>query len=310
MVDDALPAGVIGFGRVGAAVAGALAAADHPVVAVTARSPGSRERADVILPSVPVVAAAEVADRAGLVFVTVPDSVIAPLAEQLAAHWRPGQIVVHMAGSLGVEVLDPVARAGGIVLAIHPVMTFAGTSLDIVRLRGTPFAVEATPGMVALAEALVMELGGWPFRVPAGGRAAYHAALSHAANHLVTLLSQAIGILDQVGIENPSALLGPLTKVALDGALSQGIGALTGPAARGDQVTLTAHVEALRRYAASRGALVETEMAVDAAGSAALDTVASYKQLAAASLRAAGRAGHITAAQVAMGLETLEGRPS
>ncbi|MDR2567294.1 MAG: DUF2520 domain-containing protein, partial [Bifidobacteriaceae bacterium] len=196
MVDDALPAGVIGFGRVGGAFAGALAAVDHPIAAVAARSQASRERAEIALPGVPVVTPAEVAEQAGLVFLTVPDSQIAPLAQELAGRWRRFQIVVHTAGALGLEVLEPVERAGGIRLAIHPVMTFTGTSLDVKRLRGTPFAVEAPPGLAGLAEALAVELGGQPFQLPPGVRGAYHAAVSHAANHLVTLLTQALDVLE------------------------------------------------------------------------------------------------------------------
>ncbi|MDR1634989.1 MAG: DUF2520 domain-containing protein [Bifidobacteriaceae bacterium] len=305
MVDDALPAGVVGFGRVGAALAGALAAVDHPVAAVAARSQASRDRADIALPGVPVTTAVEVAKRAGLVFLTVPDSQIAPLAEDLAEHWRPGQLVVHAAGAMGLEVLEPVVRAGGIALALHPVMTFTGTSLDIARLQGAPFAVEAAPGLTPLAEALAIELGGRPFRLPAGARPAYHAALSHAANHLVTLLSQALDILEEAGISAPETLIGPLTQAALDGALSRRLGALTGPASRGDARTLRTHVEALEDYAARRGALVGPELALDAAGAGALDAVASYRQLAAATLRAAQRAGRIDSAQAAAGLESL-----
>ncbi|MDR2373150.1 MAG: DUF2520 domain-containing protein [Bifidobacteriaceae bacterium] len=299
MVDDALPAGVIGFGRVGAAVAGALAAADHPLVGVTARSAASRERAEIVVPAAPVLSAAEVARRAGLVFLTVPDSQISPLAEELAGQWRPGQLVVHASGALGLEALAPVSRAGAIALALHPVMTFTGTSLDIGRLRGAPIAVEAPQGLAALAEALAVELGGRPFRVPPASRPAYHAALAHAANHLVTVIAQALDILDQAGVEDPGGMIGPLTRAALDGALAQGARALTGPAARGDAETLARHIEALGGYAAGRGALVGPGLAVDPAGTAALDAVASYRQLAAATIGAAERAGRIDAGQAA-----------
>ncbi|MDR1189814.1 MAG: DUF2520 domain-containing protein, partial [Bifidobacteriaceae bacterium] len=306
MVDDALPAGVIGFGRVGGAVVGALAAADHPIAAVAARSPASRERAELMVPKTPILAPEEVARRAGLVFLTVPDGVIAPLAAELADRWRPGQIVVHASGALGIDALEPVTRAGGIALAIHPVMTFTGTWLDVSRLQGAPFAVEAGAGLIPLAEALAIELGGRPFRVPTGARPAYHAALSHAANHLTVVVAQAIDILEQAGIGEPAELLGPLARAALDGALDLGMAALTGPASRGDAETLRAHVKALQEYAAGRGALAGSGVAVDAAGAGALDTVASYRQLAAAALRAAARSGRISPDQVAAALEALE----
>ncbi|MDR2381524.1 MAG: DUF2520 domain-containing protein [Bifidobacteriaceae bacterium] len=302
MANDMLPAGIIGFGRVGAALAGALTQVAHPVVEVAARSAASRERAEVVLPGVPVTSPTSVAERAALVFVTVPDAAIRPVVEQLAHLWRPGQIVVHAAGVAGADVLEPVTRVGGIGLAIHPAMTFSGTSLDVARLRGVPFAIDAPAGFAPLAEALAVELGGIPFAVGPAARAAYHAALSHGANHLVTLIAQAVDLLAAHGIDDPAGVLGPLTRVALDNALSGGFAALTGPAARGDAATLAAHVEALAKWAARRGAVVGGAaggVALDDDAAAALATIAAYRQMAKATLAGARAAGRISAAQTA-----------
>src|SRR5690606_40788682 len=51
--------------------------------------------------------------------------------------WQPGQIVVHTSGRHGAGVLDPARGAGAIPIALHPAMTFTGTSLDLARLEGT-----------------------------------------------------------------------------------------------------------------------------------------------------------------------------
>ncbi|MDR1117890.1 MAG: DUF2520 domain-containing protein [Bifidobacteriaceae bacterium] len=293
MVDDALPAGIIGFGRVGAAFGGALAQAGHPVAALAARSEASRERAELVLPGVDIVSAAATAERAGLVFITVRDDGIGQMAEDLADRWRPGQIVAHASGALGADVLKPVTRAGGIALAVHPAMTFTGTSLDVTRMRGAAFAVDAAPGMGPLAEALAVELGGRPFPVPGKARPAYHAALCHAANHLVTLIAQASELLRGAGVEEPAEVLGPLTRAALENALSGGNAALTGPASRGDEATLRAHAAALAAHAAARGALVEGRVAVGPAARFALDTWDTYRQAARATLRAAADLGRV-----------------
>ncbi|MDR1393265.1 MAG: pantoate--beta-alanine ligase [Bifidobacteriaceae bacterium] len=309
MPDDRLPAGIIGFGRVGGAFAGALIQAGHPIVAVTARSPASRERAGLILPKLDPVSPSRLAKQADLVFLTVPDDQIKDLAESLAKVWRPGQIVVHAAGVYGWEVLEPVSRAGGIALAVHPVMTFTGTSLDVARLRGTPCAIDAAPGMAPLAAALALELGGQPFVVSSEHRPAYHAALAHAANHLVTLICQAAEVLRASGVDSPAEVLGPLTRAALENALSSGAGALTGPAARGDDATLAAHLASLVSYAATRGALVDGSIAVDDAARQALALVSSYQQLASATLEMAAGDGRITADQVRSGLRVLRPEP-
>ena len=83
--------------------------------------------------------------RVELVLLTVPDDALQPLAAGLVATGsvRPGQLLVHTSGRYGTGVLDPAARAGALPLALHPAMTFTGTSLDLGRLAGCAFGVTA-----------------------------------------------------------------------------------------------------------------------------------------------------------------------
>jgi predicted short-subunit dehydrogenase-like oxidoreductase (DUF2520 family) len=109
-----LGVGVVGAGRVGAVLGNALRAAGHPVVAVSAISQASRERAELLLPGVPVVDVPEVVRRAELVLLAVPDDALPELVQGLAdlGAWQPGQIVVHTSGRFGTDVLAPARPAG------------------------------------------------------------------------------------------------------------------------------------------------------------------------------------------------------
>ena len=78
--------------------------------------------------------------------------------------------------------------------------------------------------------------------MPESKRTLYHAGLAHGANHLVTLVSQAMELLAASGAEDPAATLRPLLTAALDNALAQGDAALTGPIVRGDVKTVQAHL--------------------------------------------------------------------
>ena len=78
--------------------------------------------------------------------------------------------------------------------------------------------------------------------VPESKRTLYHAGLAHGANHLVTLVSQAMDLLRASGSDDPAATLRPLLTAALDNALSYGDAALTGPIVRGDVETVRAHL--------------------------------------------------------------------
>ncbi|MEU2626684.1 MULTISPECIES: Rossmann-like and DUF2520 domain-containing protein [Kitasatospora] len=243
-----LSVGVVGTGRVGPALGAALQLAGHRVVAASGVSAASRRRAEALLPGVRLVTPPQVLAAADLVLLTVPDDALADLAAGLAATGaiRPGQIVVHTSGAHGVAVLEPAARAGALPLALHPAMTFTGTSVDLARLAGCPFGVTAPDELRPVAEALVVEMGGEPEWVPEEVRPLYHTALAHGANHLVTLVAQAMELLRGAGVAEPGQLLGPLLGAALDNALRSGDAALTGPVARGDAGTLRRHLQQLR----------------------------------------------------------------
>ncbi|HEU4542020.1 MAG TPA: DUF2520 domain-containing protein [Jiangellaceae bacterium] len=255
MTTDERPArldvGVVGTGRVGAVLGAALARAGHRVVAGYGVSVSSKHRAHELLPDVPLVTTAEVLERAELVLLTVPDDALPELVNGLASTGaiRPGQIVVHTSGRYGVGVLEPATRAGALPLALHPAMTFTGTSVDLERLAGAVFGVTAPEQLWPVAEALVVEMGSDPVRIAEENRTLYHAALAHASNHLVTLVADAMDLLRSAGVDQPDKVLAPLLSAALDNVLRSGDAALTGPVARGDAGTVASHITEIGRAA-------------------------------------------------------------
>lgn len=244
-----LTVGVVGAGRVGSVLGAALARAGHRVRAVSGVSADSRRRARELLPGVPVREVHEVVADVDLVLLTVPDDVLAGLVAGLAAtgSWQAGQIVVHTSGRYGTQVLAPALPHHVLPLALHPAMTFTGTALDLSRLPDCAFGVTAPPQLRPMAEALVLEVGAEPVWIEEGARAAYHAALAHGSNHVVTLVAEAMEVLAASGVAEPRRLLGPLVQAAVDNALRLGDSALTGPVARGDVGTVRTHLLELDR---------------------------------------------------------------
>ena len=238
-----LRVGVIGSGRVGAVLGAALRRTGHPVVGCSARSDLSRVRAEALLPGVPIRSLHDVAADSDLLLLAVPDDRLPDVVADISRDVHPGQIVMHVSGRYGIEVLEPLG--GALPIAAHPVMTFTGTSLDLDRLEDCPFGVTAPAPVRTIAEALVVEMGGDPIWVEEGARSAYHAALAHGANHLVTLVAQTLDLLASAGVDDPARLVRPLLTAALDNTLREGDAALTGPVARGDAATVRAHLAEL-----------------------------------------------------------------
>jgi predicted short-subunit dehydrogenase-like oxidoreductase (DUF2520 family) len=214
--------GIIGAGRVGPVLGAALGGAGHAIVGISTTSESGRERANVLLPRVPVLPITEVVERAELVLLAVPAAELESLVAGLAATgaWQPGQLVVHTAAEFGYGVLAPALAAGGIPIALHPAMSFTGTTLDLTRLRESWCAVTAPTPVLPIGQALVVEMGAEPIVIAELDRPAYADAIGAAAGFSAAIVAQAAEALRGIGVERPGSVLGPLMRSAVENALS------------------------------------------------------------------------------------------
>ncbi len=290
--DAGFRVGVVGAGRVGAVLAAALRAAGHEIVAAAGESDASRGRIEALLPGVEMTKPSDAARASDLLLLTVPDDMLPNVVAMLSASGaiHAGQVVVHTSGRHGLAVLEPARDVGARTIAMHPAMTFTGTSIDLPRLAGCVFGVTADDTDRELTESLVADLGGRPMWVPEDRRTLYHAGLAHGANHLVTLVTEAMEILSAAGADDPAATLRPLLTAALDNALEHGDAALTGPIVRGDVETVRAHVADLVANAPQ--------------------TLPSYVTMARATLDRAVTDGRLLPIRAAKMLRVLDGVPT
>lgn len=214
--------GIIGAGRVGPVLGAALAGAGHAIVGISAISEESRDRAEAMLPGVPVLDIPVIVERSELVILAVPEGELADLVAGLAATgtWQPGQLVLHTAARFGISVLSPALAAGAIPLAVHPAMAFTGTSIDLVRLREAFCAVTAPAPVQPIGQALVVEMGAEPVLVAEADRAAYAEAIDTATSFSAAIVAQATGILEGIGMDAAGAVLAPLVRSAVENALA------------------------------------------------------------------------------------------
>ena len=209
---------VIGRGRAGRSLATALGRAGWGLGGVLGRQDDVREAASGV----------------ELLVIAVPDDSVASVAASVAPV--PSTVVAHMAGSLGLDVLDPHPRRA----AVHPLASLPSPELGADLLRGAWFAIAGDH----LIESVVESLDGRSFTVTDRQRAAYHAAAAIASNHLVALLAQVERIAASVDVPFEAYL--DLVRATVDNVSALGaVEALTGPAARGDEATIARHIDAL-----------------------------------------------------------------
>ena len=222
MKQGRLSVGVLGTEAAGIAMAQALAAAGHIVVAVSAAPLESDDVLEVMLPGAKKLPDEKIIEAAELVLLAVPANEIVATVSELADSWRAGQLVVHLAAQFDHEILQEAFAKGAIPLAIHPAMRFTGTSLDLNRMKESFFAVSAPAVALPIAQALVIEMGAEPIVIDSKARASYAEAIEVASNFSAMIVNQAIGLLEQAGVENPALVIAPVIESAVDQALSKG----------------------------------------------------------------------------------------
>lgn len=214
----------------GPVLARALAGAGHAITGVSAVSETSRERAELLLPGVPVLEVPEVVRRSELVIFAVPAEILPDLVRGLTetGAWQPGQLVLHTAAALGAGVFAPAAATGVIPLALHPAMVFTGTSLDLARLTGATIAVTAPAPVLPIGQALAVEMGAEPVVVAEQDRIAYAEAIAAATEFSRAVVRQATDALQTLGVVRPDRVIGGLVRAAVEEELRAAAGRAEG----------------------------------------------------------------------------------
>ena len=209
---------IVGPGRAGSSLSAALAGVGWDIAAPLGRDDDP----------------APATEGVDVVVIATPDAAVADVAVLIEPD--PETPVLHMAGSLGLDVLAPHTRRG----SIHPLVALPDAETGARRLHGAWFAVAGDP----VARAIVSDLSGRALHVDDAHRASYHAAACIASNHLVALLGQAERVAADAGV--PLEALLALVQATVDNVTALGpAAALTGPVARGDWQTVERHLDAL-----------------------------------------------------------------
>lgn len=173
------------------------------------------------------------------VLLTVPDRAIREVSNALQTR-KP---VLHCSGALNWTELRPREPVGW----FHPLMTFPGPEIHLPPLDDVPIAIGGDPSAHQLALALAQRLGAKAVEVTGDVRL-YHCAAVMAGNFSTLLIQTAARCMEGAGVAESDARewLRPLMQASIDNAIRAPQTALTGPAVRGDDATIEAHLSALK----------------------------------------------------------------
>ncbi|MCA1839017.1 MAG: Rossmann-like and DUF2520 domain-containing protein [Actinomycetota bacterium] len=243
---------IIGAGRVGVSLGVLLKRAGHRIIGASGRSSASLDRASSHIGCPSSTSFLDVIEGADAILIAVPDDVVAKVAEDLAGvQLEPGTVVLHAAGSIGLQPLVPLQTAGAQIVAAHVLQSVPDVERGIERIPGSWFGVTCDDVMRDWSQGFVEAVGGRVLWLSDEERDQYHLDAVIASNFLTVLAY----LIEETGRDIAPYL--PLMSGTLANLEKLGpANALTGPFARGDASTIARHLTRLGTDGAVRDAYV------------------------------------------------------
>ncbi len=237
--------GIIGAGRLGGAIAVHLARAGWRIAGIHDIDIPRAEKIAHVIPTGTADSAGQLARRCDILFLAVPDGQIARLAESLGELENfKARFLFHFSGILPAKVLH-LAGMDRVVYSLHP---FGGIPADAIERNPFEylfFSGEGEDPAKPIAEQITKDLGGRFIEIASSKKSAYHLAASLVANHMFALLGAGEKLLSECDLPE-SVVISMITELAesalLNFARHGARDGLTGPVARGDELTIAEHL--------------------------------------------------------------------
>ncbi len=242
---------IIGVGKLGGALALALFQKGYKIQNLIVRRAESADQVSDLIQPRPIIIGTDEMDQidSDVVLITVQDSQISTVVESLALQLEHLPFILHTSGALSSKVLRRLNSEGCEVASFHPLVSVSDSVSGAKNFKDAFFAIEGDSAATDAARQMTQDLEGKPFSIATSQKALYHAAAVTACGHLVALISAAIEMLSDCGLEPQKAqeILLPLIKSTISNLETQTpVEALTGPFARADVSTLELHLAAHR----------------------------------------------------------------
>lgn len=246
---------IVGCGTVGTALARLLKDAGYRIWGVATSNAETARKACMVTGSeVFSDHPWEVTQGAQVVFITTPDDLIKETCAGISERggFKGDAVVIHCSGALPADILSSARGCGAMVASLHPLQSFASAEQAVSLVPGSFCTMEGDQEALPVVRQIIEDIGGIVLQITPGKKTLYHAAAVAASNYLVTLIHLALGLNEAAGLPRDTSVkaLFPLIKGTLSNICERGtVQALTGPIARGDVATVSAHIEAMEREA-------------------------------------------------------------
>lgn len=238
--------GFIGAGKVGCSLGKFLAIHGAKVTGYYDRDTEAASEAANFTETACYRTTREVVESCDMLFITVPDGLIADVFQEIKEYNIKGKFICHCSGSLSSqEVFAGAREAGAYAYSLHPLFAVSDRFETYRELGDAFFSVEGDPDRLDDMSAFLTKAGLRFQVIDPASKTKYHLAAVYASNLICALLGQADLLLQECGFSEEDALraISPLVLGNVQHTLDVGpAAALTGPVERGDTATLKKHL--------------------------------------------------------------------
>lgn len=259
--------GVIGTGKLGTSLI-KLLSEDSKLSWLVARSDSSLEKVSQISMKSTVYRSIDAINiNCNSIFICTDDKNLSGAIQQLAENNAINHSItffIHCAGSIGLDIFQPLIDKGAKVAACHPYQTFFAENIE--SFKNIPWGIESSDESYPTAEFLIVLLKGIPVRLSAHvlkQKSLYHLSAVASSNLMTAAIQLAKQIADTSGIDS-SVFLPEILKTTLQNninSLGDTSFPLTGPIARGDVEVVKSHIEKLASQPHLRDAYIAMSLA-------------------------------------------------
>ena len=240
----------VGLGPVGRTLTAALKEAKYQPVLIVGRGHKVEQSLARRIRSRALTNFPKHIENIDFILLTLPTSKLAGYVKEFAAKpflWQK-MVIIHASGSLGSEILAPLAKLGAGVAAMHPYQTFPKRQ-SRVNLQGITFGITGNRRGAALARRLASDLGARAVTIREKDRMLYHLSAILACTFVAADIEMATMVLKSLGISEQRALATalPIAAETIRNIKELGIrAAMTGPQTRGDKALIRRHLNELK----------------------------------------------------------------
>ena len=230
--------GFIGAGKVGFTLGKFFAANNIQVTGYYSRRRESAKEAAAFTGTTVYDSIGELVQDSDAVFLTVPDSAISSVFEELKEFDLTGRLICHCSGAMTAKEAFP-------GYSIHPLFPIHSKYDTYRELAGAFFCIEGDRFYIDYWHETLKSLGVNVKAIASEVKVKYHAACTISSNLVCALVQESLNLMETCGFTRSSALeaLTPLIECNVRNILKEGpVNALTGPVERNDVSTIQKHL--------------------------------------------------------------------